>query len=298
ADARRLGIADSTLSDGVVAGRFRRAAPAVFVVGGCPSTGEQRLTIAVLSMPGLVAVSHRAAAEMWGLVTGEARHLEVVTTRWDRVPQTGVTIHESLDLVAADIKTLDGLPITTPARTVVDLGATSPWAVEGALETGIRRQLLTLKDVEAFVARVARRGRRGVGVIRPLLVARRKWDTITESVLEDRFRETLHEAGLPEPQPQYTVRGHGGRFVCRADFAYPTEHILIELDSEAHHMDRLTFRRDRSKQNSAVVLGWTVLRFTWWDLEEDPLRVTTQVQAALDALSRPKTRQPSATLSA
>lgn len=129
--------------------------------------------------------------------------------------------------------------------------------------------------------RVARKGRRGVGVIRPLIAARRQWDTATESVLEDRFRKLPADGGLPDPVPQFEVRGDDRRFVARADFAYPRAKLLIELESEAHHMDRLTFRRDRAKQNVAVVLGWTVMRYTWWDLTEEPWRVTAEVAAAL-----------------
>ena len=57
--------------------------------------------------------------------------------------------------------------------------------------------------------------------------------------------------------------------------------LLIELDSEAHHLDRIAFRRDRSKQNRATVLGWTVLRYTWWDLREQPWQVISEVRTAL-----------------
>ncbi len=163
----------------------------------------------------------------------------------------------------------------------MDLGASNKWIVERALEEGIRRSLLTLGDVEAFVARVSKRGRRGVGVIRPLLGARRRWDSAPESALEDRFRNLVAAAGLPTPQSQYVLRDNTGGFVCRTDFAHPAASLLIELDSEAHHLDRISFRRDRSKQNAATALGWTVLRYTWWDLIEEPLRVTAELQAVL-----------------
>ncbi len=182
---------------------------------------------------------------------------------------------------------LDGVPITTPERTVVDLGASNKWIVEAALEQGIRLGLFTLLDVERFMKRVARKGRRGVGVIRPLLAARSKWDSATESALEDRFRRLVGDWGLPEPVLQYTLFDESGRFVCRSDFAYPDARLLIELDSEAHHLDRIAFRRDRGKQNQAAVLGWTMLRYTWWDLEEQPVRVISEIQAKLDHPSVP-----------
>ncbi len=281
AEAVALGVPARTVANRVLEGRYISIEPRVYVVAGSPATMQQRVAAAVSSFPALAAVSHQTAAEMWGLTNRGIRAIEIITTRWDRVRREGVTVHESLDLLPEDVIELDGIPITTPVRTVVDLGASNKWIVERALEEGIRRDLFTLDDAEAFVARVAKRGRRGVGVIRPLLAARRRWDTVTESALEDEFRKLLADGGLPMPRPQYTVRDQSGDLVCRADFAYPDAGILIELDSEAHHLDRITFRRDRSKQNSAVTLGWTVLRYTWWDLTEEPARVRREIESVL-----------------
>jgi len=118
-------------------------------------------------------------------------------------------------------------------------------------------------------------------VIRPLLDARKTWDGLTESALEDLFLKTVVGMDLPPPLTQYVVRDDADEFVCRADFAYPAARVLIELDSESHHLDRIAFRRDRAKQNRAVVLGWTVLRFTWWDLQQDPYGVAAQVRDSL-----------------
>ena len=280
-DALECGLAESTLRYGVAAGRFLRVWPGVYAFAGSPDSPRQRLAAAVASIPGLSALSHHTAAEVWGLTDRGIRSTDVLTRRWDRVQRPGVKVHESRDLVAEDIVLHEGLPVTTPARTVVDLGATNPWLVETALEAGVRKGLLTLHEVERFVDRVARRGRRGVGVIRPLLDSRKQWDGATESALEDLFRKTVAEMGLPSPATQYVVRDDGDEFVCRADFAYPRQRVLIELDSEAHHLDRITFRRDRAKQNRAVVLGWTVLRFTWWDLMHDPYRAGAQIRDAL-----------------
>ncbi len=105
----------------------------------------------------------------------------------------------------------------------------------------------------------------------------------TESALEDLFRNVVLSFGLPQPHTQFVLRDNNDDFVCRADFAYPQQRLLVELDSEAHHMDRLTFRRDRSKQNRVVALGWTVLRFTWWDLQNRPYEVVDHLRTLLAA---------------
>ena len=215
------------------------------------------------------------------MVTG----IEITTTRWDREHRADYIVHESLDLIPGDVALIDGIPVTSAVRTVVDLGAVNKWVVEDALEQGIRLRLYTLADVEAFVKRVGRRGRRGVGVIRPLLEKRRRWDTITDSGLEDRFRKLIAGAGLPDPVLQFRVRRSSGGSVSRPDFAYPDARLVIELDSEGYHNDRMTFRRDRSKQNAVVLLGWTVLRYTWWDIIEEPERVVSEIRTALESLS-------------
>ncbi|MCP3994570.1 MAG: DUF559 domain-containing protein [bacterium] len=277
--ARQVGIPDRTVRDRANLGRYLRLYPGVYSFAGSVPTVRQQMVAAVDSFPELAAISHQTAAELWGLTSRGFRTIEVVTRRWDREHRSRMRVHESLDLIAADVVNLDGIPTTSVERTVVDLGASNKWLVEYALEQGIRLGLVTLADVEGFMNRVARRGRRGVGVIRPLLKARRKWDSATESALEDRFRKLLDEWGLPVPVLQYNLHDHQGRFVCRADFAYPAARLLIELDSEAHHLDRIAFRRDRGKQNRAVVLGWTVLRYTWWDLEKEAGRVVSEIRS-------------------
>ncbi len=280
-DALACGVPTKTIRGRLDAGRYLRLYPGVYAVAGSVDSPQRRMCSAVKSFPLPAAISHTTAAALWGLTRSRTQRIEVVTTRWDRAHRLGLTVHESLDLVPTDITKLDGVPVTTAARTVVDLGASNRWIVESALEQGIRKGLFTLDEVDAFVRRVARRGRRGVGVIRPLLKARQQWDTTTESALEDEFRKLVTDWGLPTPKLQYEVRDELGILVSRADFAYPEQRILIELDSEAHHMDRMTFRRDRSKQNRAVVLGWTVLRYTWWDVVEAPERVNLELMEAL-----------------
>ncbi|MDJ0952122.1 MAG: type IV toxin-antitoxin system AbiEi family antitoxin domain-containing protein [Acidimicrobiia bacterium] len=284
-DADRLGVPPRTIRRHSGSGRYERLYPGVYAVAGSVDTPLRRMVAAAKSFPAIAAISHQTAAELWGMGSSRAIGFEVVTTRWDRSHRPGLVVHESLDLIADDIVIVDGIPVTTAARTVVDLGASNRWMVESALEQGIRLNHFTLDDVEAFIARVARRGRRGVGVIRPLVAARRRWDSVTESVLEDKFRKLLADAGLPDAATQFVVTDDQGLFVARVDFAYPAARVLIELDSEAHHMDRLAFRHDRSKQNRASVLGWTVLRYTWWDIVERPTGVVTEIDRAISVLA-------------
>ncbi len=217
------------------------------------------------------------------MTSRKGKSIEAITTRWDRVHREFV-IHESKDLIAADVHTMNGIPVTSPPRTIVDLCASAPrWLAASCFDTALRKQILDVGDVDRFVGRVAKPGRTGVRLARELVQERLRWDSVTESELEDRFRHVVERSGLPLPEPQYVLRDLNGEFVCRADFAYPERRVLIELDSEAFHMDRESFRGDRRKQNRALALGWHTLRFTWHDLTTDPGGVLSTL-----AYARPK----------
>ena len=264
---------------------YERIYPTVFVLAGAPATWHRATMAAVLSIGSPAAASHRSAAYLWGLLPGTGPRIHVVTRRWDRRHRLDVRLHESLDLLPSDIVTVAGMPTTTAERTIVDLGAVEPWRVERALETGISSNLVTLAMVEGFVRRVGRRGRRGVGVIRPLLEARSRWDGSTQSDLEDLFRKVLDRLNVPIGMSQFRIVDETGTFVGRPDFAYPERRLVIELDGERFHTDRMAFRNDRRRQNRFELLGWRVLRYTWWDLTNRPEDVGDEIRTALSLLA-------------
>ena len=266
-------------------GVYERIYPTAFVLAGAPATWHRATMAAILSIGSLAAASHRSAAYLWGLLPGTGPRIHVVTRRWDRRHRLDVRLHESLDLLPTDIVTVTGIPTTTVERTIVDLGAVEPWRVERALEAGISSNLVTLGMVEGFMRRVARRGRRGVGVIRPLLEARARWDGATQSDLEDLFRALLDRLSLPVGTSQLRIVDANGTFVGRPDFAYPEHRFVVELDGERFHMDRLAFRNDRRRQNEFELLGWRVLRYTWWDLTNRPEEVGGEIRTALSVLA-------------
>jgi hypothetical protein len=197
--------------------------------------------------------------------------IEVVAQRHRRVHRESFNVHESKDIRVSDIVQVDRVPVTTAVRTVVDLGASAPsWMVERCLDTGLRKNLFTAWQVRCFIARVARPGRDGVGTIRPLVDERLAWDSVTESDLEDLLRAVIKSTPYPMPDPQFKVFRPDGSSVGRYDFAYPQRMAILEADSREWHMDPVSFERDRIKQNEVHALGWTVYRFTWRQLIDDP----------------------------
>jgi very-short-patch-repair endonuclease len=253
-----------------------------YLLAGCPPTWHQSVMLAVTAAGPAALASHQTAAFLHGLVDEQPEEVEVVMPRWDRSLR-GFVVHESTDLTPEDRALVGPIPTTAAARTVVDLGASARHLVGRALDRGLRTGAFTLGDVAGVVARVGRRGRRGVGVIRPLLAERLRWAGIAESDLEDLFRRVWARADREQPIAQWVIADEAGRFVCRSDFAFPAARLRIELDSEAFHMDQSSFRRDRAVQNRTELLGWRTLRYTWWDLTTRGNGVVMEICRALDA---------------
>lgn len=272
--ALSTGIGDRTIGSRTASGVYERLYPEVYAFPGATATWHRAVAAAVFSAMPPAAASHTTAAFLWGLADGAGETIEVVCRRHQRVHRERFRLHESKDLKRFDIVSVDGIPVTSPVRTVVDLGASVPLGtVARCLDSGLRMQLFTLPEVRRFIARVARPGRAGVGTIRPLVEERMSWAGLTESALEDLFRELIVQSPLPMPEPQFELRESTGAFVGRFDFAYQEYLALIELDSERWHMNPESFQRDREKQNRAHAMGWTVYRFTWRQLRQEPSHV-------------------------
>ncbi|RZS31388.1 hypothetical protein EV193_11479 [Herbihabitans rhizosphaerae] len=106
-------------------------------------------------------------------------------------------------------------------------------------------------------------------------------DGMAESILETAGRLALADASVPAPTAQYVVAAPGGRIIARLDAAYPTLRTGIEYDGRRVHDAPQALYRDRERQNALVALGWTILRYTWWDVIEDPARFVASVRNAL-----------------
>lgn len=242
-----------------------------------PETRPQLLLGACLAAGQPSAVSHRAAAAVHGIWTMPPNWVEISVGR-DRTPElTGVVVHRLGDLSERWFTDIDGVPVTTPARTLVDLGAVLPLgSVSRALDRALGRQLASLTEICAALDAVARKGRAGVGIIRRLLDERADAPS-TGSVLQARMATLFLKHGLPTPVPEYTVLDDHGQFVGRVDFAYPEIHYAIEVDGYEAHSGLREFRHDRARQNDLVDLGWTLHRFTWTEVDQLSARVADRI---------------------
>ena len=250
--------------------------PGVLRVVGTPTTWHQEVLAACLSTSGVA--SHRSAARLAGLRLPDRDIVEITVPR-GRMPRLrGVITHRGSDLVTEETVESSGIPATTVARTLLDLGAVcSQGVVDRAVDDAISTRLTTLEELWRSLELVARKGRSGVGVLRTSL----EWRYgVTESVLQARALRALREHGLPDPVIEHPVRlfGHD-RFI---DLAYPERLVAIELDGAATHCSPAALQYDNARQNDLVDAGWKVLRFTWADVTRHPKHVAARVKRMLE----------------
>ena len=215
-----------------------------FCFGAVPLTHRGRLLAACWAGGIRAHASHRSAASLWGLPGGADDVLELTCPRWRRARHPGLVVHETKCFDATDLVNVDSIPVSTVARTLVDLGAVvSKSTVERAVEHALHRELVTVPRLWATVTRLGKQGRNGVGVLRHVLV-RRGRSAPTESQMETRLVQMLRHQGLPEPVRQHVVMVDG-TFVGRVDLGYPQWRIAIEYQSIEHHAHAEALRHDR-----------------------------------------------------
>lgn len=278
--ALKAGATNSAISRRVQSGTWLRPLPEVYLVSGSPATWHRAVAVAVYGSGQGAIASHATAAHLWDLLK-RPKVIEVTTPKLWRPPREHI-IHRSTDLIAGDIAEVKGIPCSTVARCLVDVGV--PWG-EGiaaqCLDEAVRRKLTTEREVATVLHRVARRGRNGAGPMRAVLSDRLGWSSLTESQLEDEYVRIMRAAGVELPEPQVNVVKRGGRLISRVDFIYRDIRLVIALDGEKYHSDRSTFRKDRRQQNDLTLEGFRVLRFTAWDVFAAPEYVVASVVAAL-----------------
>jgi very-short-patch-repair endonuclease len=179
--------------------------------------------------------------------------------------------------VAGDVTRRHGFPVTTPARTWRDLAAVLEPPVLLAVTDQLAARWCTVADLRRQIDR--RPGGRGSARARAVL---RVVDPRAESPMESVLRWVLLDAGLPAPVLQHRIHDHRGRFVARADLAWPGPRVLVEFDGDLHR-DRAVFVNDLRRQNRLIAEGWTVLRFSSADLLGRPEEVVEAIRAALGA---------------
>ena len=266
----------------VAEGRLVSVQTSVFRLAGSPGTWHQQLHAAALSSGGVV--SHRSAAELWGMIQ-PAGYIDV-SVHPDRLPRVRppAILHRIKDLRPDLAVEREGMAITDPTRTIIDLGLVLPTrSVSAALGKALSIRLLTITQAKSLREALARRGRNGTGIAGEVIDGRLLTGGNDKSELETRLWRLTQGASLPPPKLQHEV-WHAGRCIALIDAAYPDLKLAIEVDGYEFHSSPDAFQHDRTRQNLLVALGWTVLRFTWADVVKHPDMVASLIRDALTRL--------------
>lgn len=225
-------------------------------------------------------VSHESAAEIHRIPMVESGLATVSVHSRTTHGFPGVTIRRCHDLLESHVEERAGLRVTTVPRTVVDLAiGRSERHIGAIVEDLLAAKRMTPEAFAAVVGDVARRGRPGSANLRRIVAGIEGVD-IDSTRLEKEGRQVLSRGGCPPPIPEYPIPWALDR---RFDDAYPDECLAIEWDSVRWHLRLDRFQMDRFRDRQALVHGWRVLRFTWFDVKERPDEVVGTVRAALAA---------------
>jgi very-short-patch-repair endonuclease len=265
-----LGLSAVAVRARVARGKLHRIHRGVYAVGHSVLTPHGRRMAAVLACGDGAALSHRSAAHLIGIRLTSRPAIEVTRPRGSRSVGAGIQLHTSRRLGPIDLTVVDAIPCTTVARTLVDLAeVVPPYAVENAID---RAEQLGLFDLHALHG--AMRGRHGARILTSLL-AQYRGEARTKNDFEALFLRICRANGFPEPRVNVIVEGE------ERDFVWPARRLIVETDGRETHDTTRAFEEDRRKDQVAIAAGWTVLRFTWRQLTEQPQTVAATVRAVL-----------------
>jgi very-short-patch-repair endonuclease len=266
------GIGPGAIEVRIRSARLHPVHRGVYRVGHTAPLEGAREMAAVLACGRGALISHRSAGGLWlMLAVSAALDVELTIPRSRSVHRPGIRVYRFQNVDHRDVRSWNGIPITSPARTLLDLAAVLPIdELERAFGEGRVRRLLTPAEVRSQIERHPRRS--GVPALRELLD---RGPAITRSEAERRMLALIREAELPRPQTNVRIGGY------EVDFLWPAHRVIVEVDGYAAHSGRPTFERDRIRDGKLQALGYVVLRITWLQLSERPHAVVGRVAQAL-----------------
>jgi very-short-patch-repair endonuclease len=223
-------------------------------------------------------ISHHSAAYLWGLTHRPPDGVDVTLIGRRCRPKQGLRIHTVAKLAASDIRKKPPIRLTSPARTIVDLaGEASDSELEEIIARARTMKLIREGELEAAMTRAGKQ--KGTAKLRALLGSE-AGRAMTRSGIERRCRRLLEAAGLPQPKVNHRVAGY------EADFLWPEQRVILEVDTYTYHGDRRAFERDRRKTMALEDAGYLVIRVTRRQLLEEPYWVIAHIARALERRSR------------
>ena len=268
------GLGPNAIARRVRIGWLHRMHRGVFAVGHPPLTREARWMGAVLACGDGAGISHACATALWEVRPYNGVWIDItVPSRAGRARRDRIRLHRSSIFSADDVTTHRGIPVTTIARTLLDVAATftGPALARTIEQTEIRR-LFDLAAVEQTIARHP--NHRGVTPLRRALALYRD-DEFTRSELEKAFLALCDAHGIPRPLVNHIVEGK------EVDFFWPDQRVIVETDGRETHFTIAAYEGDRARDAYLLTLGYRVLRFTELQVGLDGVTVAERLAAVL-----------------
>jgi very-short-patch-repair endonuclease len=269
-EIRTLGGDDDWLKRRIAMGWLVRVFHGVYAIGHPPRTRRGWYVAALLAGGERSVLSHTTAAAVHRMIAASGRLHLTVPRSFHGIE--GIRIHRPRTLRPEDIVVVDGLRVTSPARTLIDLADfRRRRMLEQAIDQAEYHQLhLPLGEVHD---RLRRRPRSRL--LRSVIAEHVAGSTITESEAEELFLAIVRRAGLPRPEPQVRLWGR------RRDFFFRAQRVVVEIDGrQAHDRDR-AFERDALRDAEVVINQHRPLRFTRRAVKFDPGYVELALRTVL-----------------
>lgn len=274
-----LGYAARAIDHRLATGRLHLVYRGVYAVGRPELTARGRWMAAVLSCGPEAMLSHRSAAALWGIATSPGGRIDVSVPARARLRRTDVAIHRRGGRALATRSRREGIPVTSPVLTIIDLATELP---PGRLEAIVNEaDKLEVADPERLRSALWEwTGQPGVSALRRLLD--RATFSLTDSELERRFLPLARGAGLPTPSTQQLVSGF------RVDFFWPELGLVVETDGLRYHRTPTQQARDTRRDHAHATAGLTSLRFTHGQIRYEPRYVRASLAAVALRLRSPR----------
>jgi very-short-patch-repair endonuclease len=269
-----LGYRPDQINGRLRRGRLHRVWRGVYAVGRPALTPHGRWLAAALCCGSEAALSHGSAAALWRIRPAPNGPVHVSVPLRAKRRHAGIVVHRR---TAFEATTHDGIPVTTPVCTLVDLAASlSPESLEAAVSEADSLDLVNPEQLRSALDAIGPRP--GVTALRRTLD--RRVFVLTDSELERLFLPLARQAGLSRPQTGVWVNGF------KVDFYWPDLGLVVETDSLRYHRTPAKQARDRLRDQVHTAAGLTPLRFTHAQVRYEPRHVVATLDAVADHLSR------------
>lgn len=273
-ELRACGLSRNAVAVRVARGSLHPLHWGVYAVGHRSLSLEGRFLAAVKACGPDAVLSHFSAAALLGLVSWDGRHPEVTVVRQGTRVHQGIRVHRTRTLDPPDLARYRGVPITSPARTLVDVASALDYR---QLRRSVRQaQSLGRVEVRQVTETLARLGpRRGSRNLRMILAT---GPAPTRSALEDAVLDLILSGGLEHPDVNVPLVLAGRRVI--PDFRWPRQKLVVEADGAAWHDDRLAREDDAERQALLEAHGERILRVTWKQAITRPRQTLARIRAA------------------